>query len=107
MGAVLETVKKIYIFYRYECCFPYSISFLLVLLIYSLDFYTLEKAKVWPSLISYIILAGYYVYNVSCYRKRILPSHDPKFYMSILSIKVFLWSVFLLALIFFKNNSQL
>ena len=109
MGTFIEILKKTYRFYRHECCFPYSISFLLVLLIYSMDFYILEKTKIWPSLISYIIVTGYYVKIFSYYRRGILStlSHDPKFIISILSIKVFLWGILLFALIIFKSNSQL
>jgi hypothetical protein len=51
MGAFKEILKMTLRFYRHECCFPYTLSFLLVLLIYAIDFHTLEKAMLWPSII--------------------------------------------------------
>lgn len=92
-------VSKIYRFYRYECCFPYSISFLLVLFIYAIDFFISDKLMLWPSILSFLIIAAYYVLNLAKYRKNRLSSDDPKFFISLLTIKTVLWGCLLVALI--------
>lgn len=94
--------KKLSRFYRDECCFPYSLSFLLVLVIYSLDFYVSKKPLLWPSILSYSVITAYYILNVIYYKGKKLISHDdPKFFISILTCKIFLWGILLFGLIIF------
>lgn len=95
-------LKKIYIFYRHECCFPYSISFFLVLLIYAVDLYTSNKTLLLPSIFSYLIITGYYIQNIIYYKKNVIISDDPKFFILILTVKILLWGILLLGLFIFK-----
>jgi hypothetical protein len=74
----MTALRKIFRFYRYECCFPYTMSFFLVLFIYAIDFGVSDQALLWPSIISYLILAGYYVQNVRYYKRNVLGSDDPE-----------------------------
>lgn len=87
--------QNIYRFYRHECCFPYSLSFILVLIIYFLDFFGIDNSSHIPSVMSYSIITGYYIFNVILYRKRLLESENPGFFIAILSVKVVLWGVLL------------
>ena len=101
MGAFKEILKMTWRFYRHECCFPYTLSFLLVLLIYITDFHILEKTMLWPSIISYGIITGYYVQILSYYRRKVLFSDNPKFFILILGFKILLWGIILFTLITF------
>jgi hypothetical protein len=89
---------KIFRFYRYECCAPYSVSFLLVLFIYAIDFFLSDRPLRWPSILSFLIIAAYYVLNLAKYWKNRLPSDDPKFFISLLTTKIVLWGGLLVAL---------
>ena len=91
--------QKTYRFYRHECCVPYSISFLLVLLIYAIDFFFSNPPMLWPSIVSYLILAGYYIQNIRYYKRNWINSDDPKFFISVLTVKVFLWGLLLVGLL--------
>jgi hypothetical protein len=95
----MTTLRKIYRFYRYESCFPYTISFLLVLFIYVIDFGISNHPLLWPSIASYLILAGYYVQNIRYYKKNVLTSDDPRFFILMLTFKVGIWGVLLLGLL--------
>jgi len=91
--------SKLYRFYRYECCVPYSISFFLVLFIYAIDFFLSDKLLLWPSILSFLIIAAYYVLNLAKYWKNSLSSDDPKFFIYLLTVKMALWGGLLVALI--------
>jgi hypothetical protein len=91
-------ISKIYHFYRCECCIPYSLSFLLVLCIYAIDFFISDKLMLWPSILSFLIIAAYYVLNLVKYWKNTLSSDDPKFFISLLTVKIALWGGLLVAL---------
>lgn len=95
----MTTLRKIYRFYRHECCFPYAISFLLVLFIYAIDFYGSDQPLFWPSIASYLVLAGYYIQNIRYYRKNVLIQDDPQLFILVLTVKIVLWGVLLLWLI--------
>ena len=94
----MTALKKIYRFYRHECCFPYTIAFFLVLFIYAIDFGVYDKPRLWPSVVSYFILAGYYIKNTGYYRKNVLGSDDPKFFILMLTFKIILWGLLLIGL---------
>jgi hypothetical protein len=100
----MTTLRKTYHFYRHDCCFPYAISFLLVLFIYTIDFYGSDQPLFWPSIASYLILAGYYVQNIRYYRKNVLTQDDPQFFILLLTVKIVLWGVLLLGLLVFSKS---
>ncbi len=93
--------SRIYQFYRHECCFPYSISFLLVLLIYAIDFFVSDPPMLWPSIVSYLIIAGYYIQNTRYYKRNWINSDDPESFMLLLTIKIVLWGLLLSGLLIF------
>ena len=95
----MTAVRKVYRFYRYECCFPYTLSFLLVLFIYAIDFYAAERPLIWPSGLSYLILVGYYIQNTRYYKKNVLTSEDPQFFLLLLTLKIVLWGALLVGLV--------
>jgi len=93
--------NRIYKFYRHECCFPYSIAFLLVLLIYAIDFFFSDPPMLWPSIVSYLIIAGYYIQNIRYYKRNWINSDDPEFFILLLTVKIVLWGLLLSGLLIF------
>ncbi len=89
---------KIYRFYRHECCVPYTISFVLTLVIYYVDFFIYEKLLLWPSIISYSVLTAYFAYIMVQYFKGKIPYEEPKFFVSVLGAKIFIWGAVLAGL---------
>jgi len=79
---------------------------LLVLFIYGIDFYGSEQPLFWPSIASYIVLAGYYIQNVIYYRKNVLTQDDPQFFILVLTVKIVLWGVLLVGLIVLAGNGS-
>jgi hypothetical protein len=77
-------------------------SFFLVLFIYAIDFGVSDQALLWPSIISYLILAGYYVQNVRYYKRNVLGSDDPEFFILMLSFKIVLWGLLFIGLLIFS-----
>ncbi len=96
-----KLLNKTYNFYRYECCMPYTISFILVLVIYSLDFFSSTKIM-WASVLSFIIITGYYFYNLAIYMRKKLVSEDPDFFIGILTVKILIWGCLLMFLCLLK-----
>lgn len=92
--------SNIYQFYRYDCCWPYAVSFLLVLVIYWFDFFIIEARIHAASLVGYGIIFAYYLYNVFLYNKGKLKAKDLEFFIRFLSVKVIIWG-FLLILLYF------
>ena len=99
MTAAKKIPEKLYRFYRHECCWPYALSFPLVLVIYAIDFFGHEDPLRWPSIASYSIIAGYYLRNVRLYKNEALVSDDPGFFISLLTFKIVLWGVIMLGLL--------
>ena len=71
-----SVAAKIYRFYRSECCWPYALSFLLALLIYILDFYYADTVWMSSSILSYVILFSYYLYNVRLFKRNALHKEE-------------------------------
>ena len=90
--------KKVYQFYRHDCCWPYAASFFLVMVIYWLDFFTVKTHYRWVSLLAYAIIFAYYLYNLYYYSQGKIKARDNKFFMRYLSSKVILWGFILLLL---------
>ncbi len=86
-------IGKIYRFYRHECCVPYTISFILTLVIYYLDFFVYEKLLLWPSFASYSVLAAYFVYIMVQYYRGLIPYEEPRFFVAVLTVKISVWGL--------------
>lgn len=95
----MSIFRKLHRFYRHECCFPYSLSFLFVLLIYAIDFLASEDPLIWPSAGAYTIIAAYYLLNLRYYAKKRLVFDDPGFFIFVLTVKIILWGLVLLGLL--------
>lgn len=96
---------KIYNFYRRDCCWPYAISFLLVLMIYRFDFIEPKKSCHWESIFSFGILFSYYIYNLRLYFRGKIAASDPQFLIGLLSIKIFAWGLILVLLFILRNRA--
>lgn len=94
----MTIAKKLCRFYRHQCCFPYSLSFVFVLIIYAIDFCAYEAPLIWPSVGAYAIIAAYYLLNLTYYVRKSLVFEDPGFFISVLTVKIFLWGLVLLGL---------
>lgn len=92
--------RKIWRFYARDCCWPYSLSFYLVLLIFFLDFVLSSQPQVKPSLAAYGIITAYYLQNIRYYRNKVLVSEDPQFFIRFLTCKILLWGCILSLLLF-------
>lgn len=88
-------IKNIYEFYRYDCCWPYAVSFFLVLSIYCLDFFIVNTRHHWASLVAYGIILVYYLYNVSLYFQNKVKAKNTKFFAAFLSSKIIIWGCIL------------
>jgi hypothetical protein len=97
----MTVVEKVYRFYRHECCYPYSVSFLLVLCIYAVDFFFSDPPMLWPSLTAYLIIAGYYIQNIRFYKRNRLNSENPEFFILLLTVKIVVWGFLLSGLLIF------
>ena len=91
-----------YQFYRYDCCWPYAVSFLLTLVIYWLDFFIVNTHYHWVSLFVYGIILDYYLYNVSRYFRDKIKAKNVKFFIAFLSSKIILWGFILVLLYLIK-----
>jgi len=87
--------KKIYRFYRYECCWPYAVSFFFVLVIYWLDFVVAKKSDHWGSYLAYAIIFTYYLYILYRYFRGKISIDNPKFFIGFLTFKIIVWGVIL------------
>jgi len=84
---------NLYNFYRYDCCWPYSVSFLLVLLIFAIENVYARSNIPWASYLSLIIISAYWLFNIKLYKKKALKTENPDFFIGWLSFKIILWSV--------------
>ncbi|MBU9888397.1 MAG: hypothetical protein KTQ49_00825 [Candidatus Omnitrophica bacterium] len=94
-------LRKIAVFYRDDCCWPYALSFYLVLIIFAMDFGGVPTPYHGASVFSFGILLAYYLYNLRLYfRKdiRIMEKKDPVFFIGFLSSKIALWGLALVLL---------
>ena len=95
-------LEKIYRFYRYDCCWPYAVSFFLALLIYGLDFFMVHAHYHWASLASYTIILAYYLYIAYLYFQGKVKKENDKFSMVFLTSKVILLGCILILLYFLE-----
>jgi hypothetical protein len=96
-------IKNIYEFYRYRCCWPYSLSFFLVLGIFWLDFFVVRTRYHWTSLFAYGIIAAYYLRVASlCFNAKIRDKISG-FSFLFLSFKIILWGLILTVLYLWKK----
>lgn len=70
---------------------------------YAVDFFPSPEPSRWPSVVSYLIIAGYYVYNVWLFKKKLLFSADDQFFIGILTVKIIVWGMILGGLLIFKH----
>jgi len=56
----------------------------------------------WPSIVSYFIIAGYYIQNIRYYKRNWINSDDPEFFILLLTVKVVLWGVLLSGLLILR-----
>lgn len=96
-------IKNIYEFYRFDCCWPYAVSFFLVLIVFWLDFFVTNIRYHWPSLVAYGIILSYYLYNLYRYFQGKIKAGNVKFFVALLSSKIILWGL-ILALLYLKNE---
>jgi len=102
----MKISKKLYRFYFHDCCFPYSFSFLFVVLIYTIDFFAYENPLIWPSVGAYSIITAYYLLNLRYYVKKTLVFDDPTFFISVLTVKILLWGMVLLGLLIVRESQR-
>lgn len=94
---LMGLLTDLYNFYRYDCCWPYAVSFPLTAVIYWLDFAPGYTGARWASFISYSIIFAYYLRNTRLYKDNRLKSHNHDFFIGFLSFKIIvLGSVLLL-----------
>ncbi len=48
---------------------------------------------------AYGIITAYYFQNIRCYRKNLLSSHDPEFFIGFLTFKIVTWGLVLAILL--------
>jgi hypothetical protein len=92
-------IKNIYVFYRYDCCWPYSASFFLALIIFWLDFFVEKTRCHWASPVVYGVILAYFLRIVQLYSQDRIEKKNLKFFMVFLSFKTVLWGI-LLALLY-------
>lgn len=92
-------IKDAGVFYGHDCCWPYSASFYLALIIYWLDFFVVNAGCHWASLAAYGIILAYFLHIIRCYFRGPIEKKNAKFFMAFLSAKVILWG-FLLFLLY-------
>ncbi|HBA60123.1 MAG TPA: hypothetical protein DCZ92_04780 [Elusimicrobia bacterium] len=90
--------RNVYWFYRFDCCWPYALSFFLVLVIYWLDFFFARTPYRLASLTAYLIILAYYLYNLRCFFTTGLNTRDDAFFIKYLSSKIIIWGLLLLSL---------
>ncbi len=74
-----ELLEKIYYFYRDDCCWPYVVSFPLVLLIYWLERQAVADGFPWASTGAYAVLFAYWGYNFYLYNTTRFEAKDGPF----------------------------
>jgi len=89
-------LKKLFNFYRNDCCWPYALSFYLLLIIYWLDFITPGKTYHLSSYFSYAVVLAYYFYIVYRYFKKKITDKN-EFFIKFLSLKIIIWGILLMS----------
>jgi len=67
-----------------------------------MDFFFSDPPMLWPSIVSYFIIAGYYIQNIRYYKRNWINSDDPEFFILLLTVKVVLWGVLLSGLLILR-----
>ena len=96
---LIQLVRNIRRFYARECCWPYGISFYLTLLIFYLDLVLSPHPQALPSMFAYGIITAYYFQNIRYYRKNLLSSENPGFFIGFLTFKIVTWGIILAILL--------
>ena len=91
--------KDLKVFYRYDCCIPYSLAFLFVLCIYCLVLVGSSSMDIAYAAIAFFILFTYYLYNLYLYKINKLDALNLDFFIKWLSIKICIWGSFLLVVV--------
>ena len=99
-------IKKVFQFYRHDCCWPYALSFFLALIIYGLDFFIVNTRYHWASLAAYGIILAYYLYIASLYHRGKVKAKDDKFSVKFLSAKIIIWGLILILLYLTKYQNK-
>jgi len=87
-----KLAKNIYKFYRYDCCWPYALSFYLALVIFYLEAVVIKNPSKWASILSYTILLAYYLWNRKLFdRSTLNQKRNLSFFMSFLTTKIVMW----------------
>lgn len=81
-------IKHIHAFYKYDCCWPYAVSFFLTLMIYYLDFFRAGTRCHWASPVAYGILLAYFLYNLHLYSRGKIKATNAPFALLFLSFKL-------------------
>ena len=92
-------------FYRHGCCWPYAVSFFLVLIIYWLDFFFVNTRCNSASLAAYGIIFAYYLRNVRLYAQAKIKAANAGFFIIFLSSKITVWGLILVSLYLLKSMS--
>lgn len=95
MSSMRTLLENICAFYRRDCCWPYAVSFFLVLIIYLLDFRFANTPFHLASLAAYVIILAYYLYNLRRYFTTGLNTKNDPFFIRYLSLKIILWGLLL------------
>ncbi|MBN1493298.1 MAG: hypothetical protein JW938_04055 [Candidatus Omnitrophica bacterium] len=96
IATIKKLSKNIYKFYRFDCCWPYSVSFYLVLIIFYLEACVIKNPSKWASIVSYGILLAYYLYIRKLYaERRLTQKRNESFLMLFLTAKIIIWGCIL------------
>ena len=97
MAILNKLIRKLLVFYKEDCCWPYSLSFFLILIVYLLEFYSDTNSSS-ASLIAYLVIFAYYLYNIHLYRHNKLDAVDIVFFVKYLTFKIIVLSLLLILL---------
>ncbi len=93
-------MKKIALFYGKDCCWPYALSFFLVLIMYVGQAVCRDSYGLYMSAVAYLVLFSYYLYNVRLYKRGKLTAYDLPFFIRFLTFKIVIWFLLLLFVFF-------
>ncbi|MBN2119556.1 MAG: hypothetical protein JW734_00695 [Candidatus Omnitrophica bacterium] len=102
MRLILGFLRDIKTFYTKDMCGPYAFSFLLTLVIYSLEF-VLNQGPGWASVTAFLILFGYYLKNLQYYQRGALTKDNLAFFILFLTAKIATWFAILVVLFLFRQ----
>lgn len=93
---IKRLAKNLYVFYRYDCCWPYAVSFYLVLFVYWREAVVVRDPSKWASILSYAILLFYYLYLQKKNKTGMLKEkRNVSFFMSFLTFQIIVWGLLL------------